>query len=259
MALVRAVARPMLASIFILQGWETFRQPEKVAPRAEPVVRPLAERFSFVPGKTEEAVRLNGAVQVVAGTMLALGWWPRLSAFTLAATLVPTTAAGHRFWEAEEDADRAQQRIHFLKNLSMFGGLLIAAADTGGRPSIAWRARHSVEEARHEARLVARTARASARASAKAGARAGKASAKAARVRAEAGKAGAKAGRAGARAGATADQLRGRAGAKAAQLRGRAGAVVSPGRGGGRGGGRVKGRWAGLAGPGRRSRRGRAG
>ena len=34
---------------------------------------------------------------------------------------------------------RAQQRIQFLKNLAIFGGLLIAAADTAGRPSLAWR------------------------------------------------------------------------------------------------------------------------
>jgi putative oxidoreductase len=206
----------MVASIFILQGYDTFRRPERVAPRAEPVVRQLSDRIPAVPAKTEDAVRLNGAVQMVAGTLLALGWFPRPAALALAGTLVPTTAAGHRFWEAEEDADRAQQRIHFLKNLSMFGGLLIAAVDTGGRPSIAWRARHSVQEARREARLVARTARASA----KAGARAGKASAKAARVRAEAGKAGARAGRAGARAGRA-----GRAGVRAGQLRGRAGAL----------------------------------
>jgi len=179
MALVRAVARPMLASIFILQGWETFRQPEKVAPRAEPVVRPLAERFSFVPGKTEEAVRLNGAVQVVAGTMLALGWWPRLSAFALAATLVPTTAAGHRFWEAEDEQDRRQQRIHFLKNVSMLGGLLIASADTAGSPSLTWRSRHAVQTGRREVKLAARTAKVSGRA----GAKAGRAGAKAGRAR----------------------------------------------------------------------------
>jgi putative oxidoreductase len=192
MTLVRAVARPMLASIFIVQGWETFRQPEKVAQRAEPVVRPLAERFSFVPGKTEEAVRLNGAVQVVAGTMLALGWWPRLSAFTLAATLVPTTAAGHRFWEAEDEQERKQQRIHFLKNLSMLGGLLIASADTAGNPSLAWRSRHAVQTGRREVKLAARTAKVSGRA----GAKAGRAGARAGRVGAKAGRVGAKAGQA---------------------------------------------------------------
>jgi putative oxidoreductase len=143
----------MLAGIFIVQGYDTFRHPEKVAPRAEPVIRPLAERFpSVVPAKTEDAVRLNGAVQLAAGACLAAGWFPRLAATVLAGTLVPTTAAGHRFWEAEEDADRKQQRIHFLKNLSMFGGLLIAAGDTSGQPSLAWRARHGAQAASRETR-----------------------------------------------------------------------------------------------------------
>jgi len=159
----------MVASIFVIQGFDTFRHPEKVAPRAEPVVRPLSDRFTAVPAKTEDAVRLNGAVQAVAGTLLALGRFPRLSALALAATLVPTTAAGHRYWEAEEDADRNQQRIHFLKNLSMFGGLLIAAADTGGRPSLAWRAQHGARTARREASLVTRTAKASGKAGRRAG------------------------------------------------------------------------------------------
>jgi putative oxidoreductase len=149
----------MVASIFVIQGFDTFRHPEKVAPRAEPVVRPLADRFTVVPAKTEDAVRLNGAVQMAAGTLLALGRFPRLSALALAATLVPTTAAGHRFWEAEEDADRTQQRIHFLKNLSMFGGLLIAAADTSGQPSLAWRTRHGARTAGREAGRTAQAAR----------------------------------------------------------------------------------------------------
>jgi putative oxidoreductase len=170
MTVLRALARPMMASIFVVQGFDTLRHPEKVAPRAEPVVRPLAERFpAAVPAKTEDAVRLNGAVQMAAGTLLALGRFPRLSALVLAATLVPTTAAGHRFWEAEDDADQAQQRVHFLKNLSMFGGLLIAAADTSGQPSLAWRTRHGARTARREASLVAKTAKASGKAGRRAG------------------------------------------------------------------------------------------
>ena len=172
----------MVASIFIIQGYDTFRRPERVAPLAEPVVRPLAERIPAVPAKAEQAVRINGAVQMVAGALLALGRFPRLSALAMAGTLVPTTLAGHRFWEADEDADQAQQRIHFLKNLSMFGGLLIAAADTAGNPSLAWRTRHAAKTARREASLVARTAKATSKASVKAG----RASAKAGRVSAQA-------------------------------------------------------------------------
>jgi putative oxidoreductase len=168
MAVLRAVARPMLASIFIVQGYGTMRHPDRVVKKADPVVRPIAERVSFVPDDTEQAVRLNGTVQFTAGALLALGWLPRLSALTIAVTLVPTTAAGHRFWEFEDEQERAQQRIHFLKNLAMFGGLLIAAGDTAGRPSLAWRSRHAVQTARREAALAAKTARTSGKAAAKA-------------------------------------------------------------------------------------------
>jgi putative oxidoreductase len=169
MQVLRALARPMLASIFVVQGYDTFRRPERVAALAEPVVRPLAERVPAVPARTEQAVRLNGAVQMVAGSLLALGRWPRLSALAIAATLVPTTLAGHRFWEAEDDTTAARQRIHFLKNLTMFGGLLIAAADTAGNPSLAWRTRHAARSARKQASMAARTAKVSARAGTKSG------------------------------------------------------------------------------------------
>ncbi|MBV9093435.1 MAG: DoxX family protein [Streptosporangiaceae bacterium] len=216
---LRTLARPMLASIFILGGYDTFRNPERVAPTAEPVV-------SSIPGmsaKPEDAVRLNGAIQMVAGSLLGLGWLPRLSSLAIAATLVPTTAAGHRFWEAEDEATKAQQQVHFLKNLSMLGGLLIAAADTGGKPSLAWRARYRARTARRTAELArkqaARTARV-ARVSAKGGAGAGKAAA--------VGKAGGWAAKMLAKGGAGAGKAGGRAakvsakGAGAGKLAGRA-------------------------------------
>ena len=41
------------------------------------------------------------------------------------ASLVPTTLSVHSFWEAPE-AERPAQKIQFLKNLSMLGGLLLA-------------------------------------------------------------------------------------------------------------------------------------
>ena len=71
-----------------------------------------------MPDDVEQVVRLNGAVQLVAGSMLALGRVPRLSALAIAASLLPTTYAGHRFWETDDKQERTQQRIHFLKNVS---------------------------------------------------------------------------------------------------------------------------------------------
>jgi uncharacterized membrane protein YphA (DoxX/SURF4 family) len=82
-----------------------------------------------LPDNTEQLVRLNAAVHVVFGLLLARGRLPRLSAAVLAASLVPTTVAGHRFWEEETPQGKAAQRSHFAKNLAILGGLLIAATD----------------------------------------------------------------------------------------------------------------------------------
>jgi uncharacterized membrane protein YphA (DoxX/SURF4 family) len=169
MSLLRVAGRPMLASMFIAGGLHSFRRPQDVAPTAEPVVRPVTERVSVLPDRTEQLVRINGAVQVAGGVLLGIGRFPRLSALALAATLVPTTLAGHRYWEAEDPGERAQQRIQFLKNLSMLGGLLIAADDTGSAPSMLWRGRHAAHDLRREARLVRRSVRATARPVAAAG------------------------------------------------------------------------------------------
>jgi putative oxidoreductase len=147
MSALREIARPMLASIFVLQGLQSFQHPEAVSPLAEPVVKPLRERVSAVPAETEHAVRVNGAVQAAAGTMLGLGVLPRLAALVMAGTLVPVTIAAHRFWEIEDPHERARQRIHFLKNVTMMGGLLLAVADTNGNPSLRWRRRHAMRVA----------------------------------------------------------------------------------------------------------------
>ena len=173
----------MLASIFILQGIDSLLHPDTKAPAAEKVVRPLAERVPAMPDEVEQAVRVNGAVQVVAGSLLAIGKFPRLSAAVLAASLLPTTAAGHRFWESDDKLERNQQRVHFLKNLSLLGGLLIAAGDTAGHPSVVWRSRHAAETAKREAALTAKSVRVGAQAaSAKAEAKAARAQVKAARA-----------------------------------------------------------------------------
>jgi putative oxidoreductase len=198
----------MLASIFIVQGLDSLLHPDTKAPAAEKVVRPLAERVPAVPDSVEQAVRLNGAVQLVAGSLLAIGKFPRLSAAALAASLIPTTAAGHRFWESSDKQERAQQKVHFLKNVTMLGGLLIAASDTAGNPSIAWRGRHAATTAKREAALTAKTVAAEAKtASAKAQAAktAAKTSAKTAKVAA---KGGVRAGKASGKTSARVGQLK---------------------------------------------------
>ena len=124
MRILSLVARPLLASMFVYGGLDSFRNPASKVPRAEKVAPDIAE-LTGIDADTEQLVQFNGAVQVGAGITLALGILPRLSAAALAASLVPTTLAGHRFWEENDEAVRTQQTFQFLKNLAMFGGLLL--------------------------------------------------------------------------------------------------------------------------------------
>ena len=45
--------------------------------------------------------------------------------------MIPTTAAGHAFWEAE-GAERKAQEIQFLKNAALVGGLLLVLTRRAG-------------------------------------------------------------------------------------------------------------------------------
>lgn len=150
MPLIRALARPLLAATFISGGIDTLRNPQPRVPGADKVVSPLVKAIPQL-SDTEQLVKLDAAVKVVAGGLLAFGKFPRLSSAALAAGLVPTTLAGHRFWEESDPAKRAAQRLHLLKNASMLGGLLLAAVDTEGRPSLGWRARHAPAAISHAA------------------------------------------------------------------------------------------------------------
>jgi putative oxidoreductase len=141
MSISRRIARPMLASMFIAGGIDAIQSPEGKVKAAAAVTEPLKARFPLLPEDTATLVRLNGIVQVGAGGLLALGKFRRLASWVLVASVIPTTYAGHRFWEEVDEETRAQQRVHFLKNLGLLGGLILAATDTEGAPSLGWRAR----------------------------------------------------------------------------------------------------------------------
>jgi uncharacterized membrane protein YphA (DoxX/SURF4 family) len=154
----------MLAAMFVVGGLDQLKHPGSKADTARPLVEKIAPAIGL-PDDTELLVRANGAAMVGAGALLALGRFPRVASTVLAATLVPTTVAAHAFWNEQDPEVRARQKVQFLKNLGLLGGLLLAAVDTEGRPGLAYRA-HMVNDSAHraarqtrrEARHVAHTA-----------------------------------------------------------------------------------------------------
>ena len=123
--IVDLIARILAAGIFITGGWSTIREPGHRTKAPPKIGLP----------ESEVLVRANGLGMVVAGSAMAAGIKPRLSALVLAVMLVPTTVAGHRFWEEENERSRGMQRTQFFKNAAIFAGLLeIAAFRPASRP-----------------------------------------------------------------------------------------------------------------------------
>ena len=141
MTIVRRLARPLIAASFISGGIDTLRNPKPKVPAADKVVGDVPPKLPSFIKNTEDLVKVDAVAKIVGGLLLAFGKFPRPAALGLAASLIPTTLAGHRFSEGTDPT--AARQTHFLKNASIVGGLLLAAVDAEGKPSLAWRGRHA--------------------------------------------------------------------------------------------------------------------
>lgn len=158
MTLVRRLARPLLAASFVASGVDAVLHPMPKAEAARPLVDRLAPSVGLPPD-AELAVRANGAVQVGAGVLFALGRLPRLSALLLATSLLPALVGDGAFWREKDPQARRDQRNQLLRDAGLLGGALLGAVDTDGRPGLAWRGRRAVKQAEQAGRRAARDAK----------------------------------------------------------------------------------------------------
>jgi putative oxidoreductase len=117
MNLAHRVAGAALGLPFVWLGYEAASDPGRRVTLAAKLGIP----------RPAQAVRLNGAAMAAGGLALCVGVQPRLAASGLVASLIPTTLAGHSFWTEEDPQARKTNRIQFLKNLGLMGGLLAVA------------------------------------------------------------------------------------------------------------------------------------
>lgn len=145
--LIRKVARPMLAAAFVSQGLDALRRPMTAADAARPTLvglRRLPDPVgSRLPENPETFARITAATQIGGGVLLATGKLPRLASAALAATVLPANLGAHMFWSEPDPVGRARKRREFMVDLSLLGGLIIASADTAGKPSLSWRGRRA--------------------------------------------------------------------------------------------------------------------
>src|SRR3982750_2277163 len=148
----RRIAPPLPPPPFVAGGISPLRKPQDRVPGARPVVEKIAETADKqlpveVPRDVEQWVKADAAVKGVGGALFGLGRLPRLTAVLLSASIVPTTLAGHRFWEHDDPTERFGQMSNFLKNAGLLGGMLLAAVDTEGKPSVGYPARRPARRA----------------------------------------------------------------------------------------------------------------
>jgi uncharacterized membrane protein YphA (DoxX/SURF4 family) len=144
----------MLSAAFIARGVDALRSPKPAADAARPTLEGLSKLpdpvGTNVPSNAETVARVNAAVQIGGGLLLASGKLPRLASAALALSVVPGSLGGHTFWSETDPQRKADERRAFLTDISLIGGLIIAAVDTEGKPSLGWRGRraaHKVSDA----------------------------------------------------------------------------------------------------------------
>nr|WP_286672943.1 DoxX family membrane protein [Brevibacterium sp. RIT 803] len=140
------MARPMLAAGYISNGVDRLRRPEAAAASIGPLLN-MARKQIDVPIDAPTLARATGAAQVAAGSLLAIGRFPRVSATILVGTYLLDTV-GERI-AAEKTTSKEDKRARTERTLirtSMLGGALLASVDTAGKPGLWWRTQHAAED-----------------------------------------------------------------------------------------------------------------
>ncbi|MDO4822008.1 MAG: DoxX family membrane protein [Rothia sp. (in: high G+C Gram-positive bacteria)] len=142
MSLVRRFARPLLASSFIISGVDRLRDPESSKHLAKVVnlAATSTPQLAVLRGQEKLVGQALAGSQVAAGALFALGKLPRLSSTVLLATGAINSYVEYRAAEAETKEQKTARRNAAVVNGSLLGAIAIAAVDTDGNPSLAWRA-----------------------------------------------------------------------------------------------------------------------
>lgn len=108
------LGRTLLSAIFLMSGFNKITGWSAVA--------------GYMASKQMPAVPFFLAMAILfelaGGFSVITGYKARFGALLLLVFLIPTTLIFHNFWAAEA-AQQQNQMIHFLKNVSILGGLLV--------------------------------------------------------------------------------------------------------------------------------------
>ncbi len=114
------LGRILYSAIFLMSGPGHFTQKSIGYAAAQGV--PLASL----------AVPFSGALAIIGGLSILLGYKAKYGAWLLVLFLIPVTFMMHRFWGVADPMMAMMQQVNFMKNIAMLGAaLLIAHLGTG--------------------------------------------------------------------------------------------------------------------------------
>ncbi len=123
--LVALAGRILLAAIFVIAGFGKISGFDGVAGY-------IASKGLPVP---QVLAALTIALELGGGILLVIGYKVRIVAILFFLWLIPTTILFHKFWGI--DAAQVQNQMnHFLKNVSIMGGMLLLMAFGPGAYSV---------------------------------------------------------------------------------------------------------------------------
>jgi len=114
-AVVQLIARILLSWMFLQSAYAHLVHAKPMAAYATGVGHvPMAQL----------AVVVTGLMLLLGGLSLLLGYHPRVGAAILFLFLVPVAFMMHAFWKETDPMQRAGQRAHFWKNITLAGAML---------------------------------------------------------------------------------------------------------------------------------------
>lgn len=114
MDIVILIGRILFGTIFVFGAVGHFTKTEYMAG--------YAAAKGIKPAKP--AVLLSGAWCLVGAVLVMIGAWADLGALMLAVFVLPTAFLMHGFWSETDPAQKANEQLHFHKDLSLGGAAL---------------------------------------------------------------------------------------------------------------------------------------
>ncbi|MEP7181393.1 MAG: DoxX family protein [Betaproteobacteria bacterium] len=118
--------RVLLALMFVFAGYG------KIGGFEDTAAYIASKHLPLPPVATAIAI----VVELVGGLMVVVGWKARWAALAVAVFTVFATILFHNFWAMTDAATADVNRLMFLKNVAVIGGLLILGAFGPGRYSL---------------------------------------------------------------------------------------------------------------------------